>query len=201
MNAGLQLDSIPAALHWDVPAAGHMLHADGSLQMTAPPRTDLFVDPRGMVDMTNSTRLLFQPDEHFTLSAHARGDLVATYDAAVLMLYVDDRHWAKLCLELSPQGQPMIVSVVTNGVSDDCNSVVLDAAAAYLRVAGLGTAFALHYSLDGATWHFVRYFALQHSAGLRAGFSVQSPTGDGCTVTFSSIEYAPRLLGDLRSGE
>ena len=29
----------------------------------------------------------------------------------------------------------------------------------------------------------------------------QSPTGDGCTVTFSSIEYAPRLLGDLRSGE
>ena len=116
MNAGLQLDSIPAALHWDVPAAGHMLHADGSLQMTAPPRTDLFVDPRGMVDMTNSTRLLFQPDEHFTLSAHARGDLTATYDAAVLMLYVDDRHWAKLCLELSPQGQPMIVSVVAVGL-------------------------------------------------------------------------------------
>ncbi len=201
MNAELHLAPIPAALHWDVPAADHLLHDDGALQMTSAPRTDLLVDPRGAVDMTNSARLLFVPDDTFVLSAHARGDLVATYDAAVLMLYVDDRHWAKLCLELSPQGQPMIVSVVTNGVSDDCNSVVLESAAAYLRVAGLGTAFALHYSLDGATWHFVRYFALQHSAGLRAGFSVQAPTGDGCTVTFSAIEYAPRLLGDLRSGE
>lgn len=201
MTAELTIPSIPAALHWDVPAAAHILHGDGALQMTSSPRTDLFVDPRGEVDMTNSTRLLFEPDDVFVLSAHARGDLVATYDAAVLMLYVDDRHWAKLCLELSPQGQPMIVSVVTNGVSDDCNSVVLESAAAYLRVAGLGTAFALHYSLDGATWHFVRYFALQHSAGLRAGFSVQAPTGDGCTVTFSAIEYASRLLGDLRSGE
>lgn len=201
MAAELHLAPIPAALLWDVPALDHELHADGSLQMTSPPRTDLFVDPRGEVDMTNSTRLLFQPDEVFLLSAHARGDLVATYDAAVLMLYVDDRHWAKLCLELSPQGQPMIVSVVTNGVSDDCNSVVLDSADAYLRVAGLGTAFALHYSLDGETWHFVRYFALQHSAGLRAGFSVQSPTGDGCTVTFSEIRYTTSLLGDLRSGE
>lgn len=201
MTAELHLAPIPAALLWDVPAADHELQADGSLQMTSAPRTDLFVDPRGAVDMTNSTRLLFRPDEIFMLSAHARGDLVATYDAAVLMLYMDDRHWAKLCLELSPQGQPMIVSVVTNGVSDDCNSVVLDSAAAYLRVAGLGTAFALHYSLDGATWHFVRYFALQHSAGLRAGFSVQSPTGDGCTVTFSEIRYKTTLLGDLRSGE
>lgn len=201
MHDELHLAAIPAPLHWDVPAADFTRLDDGAIRMTSSSRTDLFVDPRGMVDMTNSARLLFQPDEHFTLSAHARGDLEATYDAAVLMLYVDDRHWAKLCLELSPQGRPMIVSVVTNGVSDDCNSVVLDSAAAYLRVAGLGTAFALHYSLDGATWHFVRYFALQHSAGLRAGFSVQSPTGDGCTVTFSEIRYAPALLGDLRSGE
>ena len=201
MNDTLQLVSIPALLHWDVPAIDHTLFADGAIRMTAAPRTDLFVDPRGAVDMTNSARLIFVPDDVFVLSAYVRGDLVATYDAAVLMLYVDDRHWAKLCLELSPQGQPMIVSVVTNGVSDDCNSVVLDSAAAYLRVAGLGTAFALHYSLDGATWHFVRYFALQHSAGLRAGFSVQAPTGDGCTVTFSAIKYRAALLGDLRSGE
>jgi len=36
---------------------------------------------------------------------------------------------------------------------------------------------------------------------LRAGFSVQAPTGNGCTVSFSDIRYSPRLLGDLRSGE
>jgi len=200
MHETIHLSPLPNPLRWDFAAADFTVD-DGAIRMTAAPRTDLFVDPRGTVDMTNSARLLFDPDEVFMLSARARGDLVATYDAAVLMLYVDDRHWVKLCLELSPQGQPMIVSVVTNGVSDDCNSVVLDSASAYLRVAGLGTAFALHYSLDGTTWHFVRYCALQHSAGLRAGFSVQAPTGNGCTVSFSDIRYSPRLLGDLRSGE
>ena len=175
--------------------------ADGTLIMSTGPQTDHFVDPRGAVVVTNSTRLLFQPDEHFMLSARAQGGLVSTYDAAVLMLYVDERHWAKLCLELSPQGQPMIVSVVTNDVSDDCNSVVLDRADAFLRVSGLGSAFAFHYSLDGQTWHFVRYFTLRERGNLRTGFSVQAPTGEGCTVTFSAVKYTTHLLGDLRSGE
>ncbi len=128
----LTLPAIPHALRWETPAVAHAVTAAGALQMSAGPQTDHFVDPRGAVTVTNSVRLLFQPDEQFMLAARAQGGLVATYDAAVLMLYGDERHWAKLCLELSPQGQPMIVSVVTNGVSDDCNSVVLDQADAYL---------------------------------------------------------------------
>jgi regulation of enolase protein 1 (concanavalin A-like superfamily) len=94
----------------------------------------------------------------------------------------------------------MIVSVVTNGASDDCNSVVLSRADAWLRVAGFGDAFAFHYSLDGQTWHFVRYFTLHERAGVRAGFSVQSPTGEGCTVTYTGVRYQPVALADLRSG-
>ena len=34
------------------------------------------------------------------------------------------------------------------------------------------------------------YFTLRERANLRAGFSVQAPTGNGCTVTFSSLRYA-----------
>ncbi|HAJ35681.1 MAG TPA: DUF1349 domain-containing protein [Chloroflexi bacterium] len=200
MIDNVTLAAIPQPLRWETPPVAFTQHANSALEMRAAPRTDFFIDPRGEVMMTNSARLLFRPDARFMLSAHARGDLVATYDAAVLMLYVDERHWAKLCLERSPQGEPMIVSVVTNGVSDDCNSVVLAEAAAYLRVAGLGAAFALHYSLDGKSWHFVRYFALHRSDHLRVGFSVQAPTGDGCTVTFSDIRYAATELADLRSG-
>jgi regulation of enolase protein 1 (concanavalin A-like superfamily) len=200
MNDTVKVASLPHPLSWETAPADFAQSDDGALRMSAAPRTDFFVDPRGQVNMTNSARLLFRPDERFMLRAQARGDLVATYDAAVLMLYVDDRHWAKLCLELSPQGQPMIVSVVTNGASDDCNSVVLDEAAAYLRVAGFGNAFAFHYSLDGAVWHFVRYFGLQQTSGLRAGFSVQAPVGDGCTITFMDIHYGAEALTDLRSG-
>lgn len=200
MTNDLHLAAIPHPLTWATEAAAFTTIGDDAIEMSAARQTDLFIDPRGAVTMTNSARLLFQPDARFMLSAHAHGNLVATYDAAVLMLYVDDRHWAKLCLERSPQGEPMIVSVVTNGVSDDCNSVVLDTPAAHLRVAGLGSAFALHYSQDGVVWHFVRYFALQAIAGLRVGFSVQAPTGEGCTVRFTGIRYTADELADLRTG-
>jgi regulation of enolase protein 1 (concanavalin A-like superfamily) len=200
MTQTVHIASIPHALQWETAPATFVQTADGVLQMTSAPRTDFFIDPRGEVVMNNSARLLLRPDERFILSAHARCDLVSTYDAAVLMLYVDERHWAKLCLERSPQGEPMIVSVVTNDVSDDCNSIVLEEAAAYLRVSGLGAAFALHYSLDGKTWRFVRYFALRKTDDLRVGFSVQAPTGEGCTATFSEIRYAAAELADLRSG-
>ena len=200
MSDTVVLTTLPHTLRWETPAAHEKISAGDALSMSAGAQTDHFVDPRGAVTITNSPRLLCTPDATFLLSAHAHGDLVATYDAAVLMLYVNESSWAKLCLELSPQGEPMIVSVVTNGLSDDCNSVVLASADAWLRVAGLGNAFAFHYSLDGATWHFVRHFTLHERTNLRAGFSVQAPVGEGCTVTFSEIRYQAVMLDDLRSG-
>jgi regulation of enolase protein 1 (concanavalin A-like superfamily) len=200
MTDPVLLTAFPRPLHWEAPPVDYTLAADGALSMRAGPVTDHFIDPRGEVVIGSAPRLLTQPDAPFLLTAHARGALAATYDAAVLMLYVNEHSWAKLCLELSPQGEPMIVSVVTNGFSDDCNSVVLSSADAWLRVAGFGNAFAFHYSLDGQTWHFVRYFTLHERADLRVGFSVQSPVGEGCTATFTEIRYQPVALADLRSG-
>ena len=88
----------------------------------------------------------------------------------------------------------MIVTVVTRGFSDDCNSVLIDGNTVYLRVARIGTAFALHYALDGRYWHFVRYFTLGALENLQVGFLAQSPTGEGCRVRFSEIAYRPGLL-------
>jgi uncharacterized protein len=119
----------------------------------------------------------------------------------VLVLCADGLHWAKLCFEYSPQGEPMIVSVVTNGVSDDCNSVPVARNDIYLRVTRLGEAFAFHYSEDGQYWRMVRYFALQQATNLRAGFSSQSPTGEGCRTAFDEIRYRAAAVNDVRSGE
>jgi len=60
----------------------------------------------------------------------------------------------------------------------------------WLRLAKLGSAFALRASDDGRSWRLVRYFALK----------AQSPTGPGCTVTFDEIAYTAGRLGDLRDG-
>lgn len=95
----------------------------------------------------------------------------------------------------------MIVSVVTRGLSDDCNSTPIDGNEVYLRLARNGVTFTFHYSLDGRTWHFVRHFTLGKLSNLRVGLSSQSPTGEKCQAAFSEIRYQPGALKDLRSGE
>lgn len=204
----VNLSAIPIPLEWSIrPEAWHVENSE-RLTITAPARTDLFTSPQGNPPMRSSPRLVFRPSGDFILKARVEVGFAGTYDAGVLVLYVDDSSWAKLCFELSPQRQPMVVSVVTRGFSDDCNSAVVDGNQVYLRVARLerergepGAAYAFHYSLDGRYWHMVRHFALEAPEKAVVGFSAQAPTGEGCTVTFSEIEYEERRLGDLRSGE
>lgn len=123
-----------------------------------------------------------------------------TYDAGVLLLFLDEARWAKLCFERSPQGLPTVVSVVTRGSSDDCNGPAIEGSTIWLRVARLGQAFAFHWSADGSFWNLVRYFTLGKMTSLQAGFSAQSPTGEGCAVQFEQIAYRPERLRELRDG-
>jgi len=94
----------------------------------------------------------------------------------------------------------MVVSVVTRDLSDDCNSAVVGADHVWLRVSRIGAAFAFHSSSDGATWNLVRHFALPPTDELLVGFEAQSPLGEGCTASFTEVDYAMQRLPDLRSG-
>ncbi len=179
---------------WSVP--------DGeSLLVTAGPQTDWFVDPKRPVKpRLNAPALLGPSSGDFLLSARVTVDFAGTFDAGVLVVYESDDVWAKLCFEYSPQREPMVVSVVTRGVSDDCNSFVVDEASVWLRIAGVGPAFAFHASTDGSSWSFIRHFALDGAGELSIGFAAQAPVGDGCAVSFDQIAYEATRLGDLRSG-
>jgi uncharacterized protein len=196
----LVLSSIPAPLRWGLPPESWAIGDDGALAITAGPRTDMFVNPDGTDVVLNAPRLVFAPEGDFMLSAHVTVEFAATYDAGVLLLYAGERSWAKLCFEFSPQRQPMIVSVVTQGFSDDSNAYVVAGNQTFLRVSRMGRAFGFHASQDGATWHMIRHFTLEPAPQLAAGFVAQSPTGAGCTATFAQIVYSPERLADLRSG-
>lgn len=91
--------------------------------------------------------------------------------------------------------------MVTRGVSDDCNSAVIESSEVYLRIARTPQTLAFHYSQDGRYWHLVRYFSLGKLDALRVGFSAQSPTGQKCTAVSSEINYRVGVLKDIRSGE
>jgi regulation of enolase protein 1 (concanavalin A-like superfamily) len=95
----------------------------------------------------------------------------------------------------------MIVSVVTRGVSDDANAFVVAGRSVWLRVSRIDQAYAYHASTDGQHWRMIRFFRIGESAADdKVGFEAQSPTGDGCTVTFDSIQFVPERLADLRDG-
>ena len=196
-----QFSPIPLPLEWQLEPVEWYIEHDDTLIMTAGKCTDLFISPKGDHSINNSPKAVFTPEsQDVMLSACIEVDFRATFDAGVLIAYSGETFWAKLCFEYSPQRQPMVVSVVNKGMSDDCNSVVIDGKRVYLRIAKLGQAFAFHYSVDGQYWHMVRYFTLGSVPNLRIGFSTQSPIGEGCTAKFSKIAYTSETLKDLRSG-
>jgi uncharacterized protein len=194
----IQLGGLPA-LAWLQEPVSFKVVAD-TLTLTAGAKTDWFVDPNGQVSYDNAPALLFETDKDFMLSTKVTVEFKSTYDAGVLTVYQHLKSWAKLCFERSPQGSPMIVSVVTKGTSDDCNSVPMTENSIYLRISKLGGTYAFHSSSTGDFWHMVRYFALENVPS-KAGFLAQSPTGEGCKVTFSETQFAYKTLKDIRSGE
>jgi uncharacterized protein len=198
----VRIDAMPMPLRWLREPQSWSVPDGASLQVAAGPRTDWFVDPqRSSEPKLNAPALLGRSSGDFLLSARVTVDFAGTYDAGVLVVHESDDIWAKLCFEYSPQREPMVVSVVTRGVSDDCNSFVVDGATVWLRIARVGPAYAFHASTDGSNWSFIRHFALETGGEPSVGFAAQSPTGEGCAVTFDTIAYVPARLGDLRSGE
>jgi hypothetical protein len=183
--------------------------AAGVVTVPAQPHTDIFIDPAGGADaavnaesMLSAATLLGDPPEgDFQLSARVTVEFAATFDAGVLLLWADERHWAKLCFEFSPAGEPMVVSVVCRGVADDANAFTVPGRSVWLRVSRIGRVYAYHASLDGKTWQMIRAFLIdEDTSGDKVGFEGQSPTGDGCGVTFDEIRFRPERLADLRDG-
>jgi regulation of enolase protein 1 (concanavalin A-like superfamily) len=181
--------------------------AAGTVTATAAAHSDIFIDPGSGAtlnaeSMLNAATLLGVPPEgDFQLSARVRVDFAATYDAGVLLLWFDERHWGKLCFEFSPDAEPMIVSVVARGVADDANAFVVDGHSVWLRVSRIDYAFAYHASVDGRSWRMIRFFTIDDvPTPASVGLEAQSPTGDGCTVTFDDVRFGQQRLGDLRDG-
>ena len=198
----LVLPGVPFPLQASGHPACQAVLSDGVLALTSGAKSDLFIDPAGeegaRPDVGRLTGL--PPDRDFTLAARVSVRFGNVFDAGVLLLYLSERRWAKLCYELSPQRRPTVVTVVTRGTSDDGNSFETAGAPIWLRVTRSGRAWAFHASEDGSWWRLVRYFTLGEASGARIGFLAQSPTGPGCTAVFDSIAYNPGAPADLRDG-
>lgn len=207
MTDQLHVPGVPMPL---TPSDGSTWEIDrdaGALRVTAAPHSDIFVDPGddGQVSshtLLNAVTLLgTAPEGDFQLSAKVTVGFASTFDAGVLLLWFDEKHWAKLCFEHSPDQEAMVVSVVNREVADDANSFVVDGDSIYLRISRVGRVYAYHASLDGTTWRLVRAFVLDAPGAVATvGFEAQSPDGEGCPVSFEGISFTLERLTGLRDG-
>lgn len=197
--AGLQGKKLPQGFKWlNEPADWGF--TDEGLVVQAEPKTDFFRDPAGTAVHDSAHFLYTEQAGDFTYMTHVDVDMLDDYDAAVMMVRIDDKNWAKLCYEYTYK-KPMIVTVVTQGVSDDCNSLAVPDSGIYLRVTRFDDCFAFHYSHDAKWWEMVRYFRLEATGPIQVGVVAQSPTGKGCEVKFSQLNHSPTPIRDIRSGK
>ena len=198
---------LPFPLTASIPDGWNYDASTGCLQAMASEKTDWYCNPADKFNdeatpTLNALTLLGTPEPRdFQLSAKVTVDFNSDYDAGVLAIWVDSQTWAKLCFEYSPDKIGMVVSVVTLGASDDSNAFTLPNNSTFLRVSRFGRTFAFHASRDRSTWELIRVFALNTDINSqRVGFLAQAPTGPGCSVKFSEINFSYSTLNALRDG-
>lgn len=199
-RAGFALPGLPEG-EWSGSTPEAVYAPDtGELTVVAGPVTDWCVDAVGGIRSDNAPVLLHEVEGDVALTARVRVGFADTFDAGGLCAVVSEDRWAKLCFERSPAGERMIVSIVTDGASDDANSAILDSDEVFLRLTRWGDAYVFHYSVDGRYWIFVRQFALRGGARAGLGLFAQSPRGSGCRVDFREVGIRPAPRHDVRDG-
>ncbi|MHB0856735.1 MAG: DUF1349 domain-containing protein [Anaerolineae bacterium] len=185
---------------WEHEPARWELLPEGGLRIYTPGGVDYFQDPAGRVVRDSAPRLGLPVQGDFVARLHVRPTFSSMWDAGCLMVRQDETHWAKLCFERTDLPSHAIVSVVTDGVSDDANGVDLDVADVWLQVVRVGNVYGMHYALDGSSWRMVRYFQLSLPHEVEVSLVAQCPIGQGGTVDWLAFQVAPRSVKDLRAG-
>lgn len=193
----LRVGGIPDSLSVVNSPIAVRVEPEGRLFIESPGKTNLFNSPIGSYSVQTAPMVLFSPSGDFVLKARVEGQLKNIYDVAALVIYQDDTTWAKLCYENSVTKKPTIVSVVTRGVSDDCNSQTLSTDHIYLAIIRKGTGFAFHSSVDGQTWSMVRCFNLSLTGKIRIGFAVHAYRDEPFAATFSEITYTDKIPANI----
>ena len=199
-NKPVQLPGIPYPLSWENKPLNYSVKGT-VLTIEAGAKTDMFRDPNVTYNTDNAPKLLFMADNDFVLSARIEHDFASKWDGGAIVLKTDALHWVKFCFEKDYTGVHRVVSVVTNDISDDCNSVPLTQNYVYYKIAKAGNVVTLYFSADMKKWFLIRHFQYNAKGPLKLGFLAQSPTGTHKNVTFSNITYQHKKIKDPYTGE
>ena len=174
----------------------------GKLTIAAPKGSDFFINPEDL-SATNSAPVLYQViSGDFVASTSVSPDLSSVWNAAGLMLIIDDSNWIKLVFEVSDATGPSIVSVTTRGISDDANGVRLTShAKIWLKLVRKGNNFAMLWSENGKSYKMARLSAMPPTERVKIGLEAQCPVGEKALHKFHHFSIESKSVKDLRKGE
>ncbi len=175
---------------------------NGTLQVVAGKGTDFFNNP---VDGTihSSAPFLYQNIRgDFVATALVRPDFTSMWNATALMVLIDSVHWIKFAFENSDATGNSIVSVVTKGVSDDANGVMLsDQNEAWLKLIRKGDNYSMFWSKDGRNFKMARLCAMPAADPVKLGMEFQCPVGESAKHEITYFGLSATTVNDLRKGE
>lgn len=183
-------------------AAQFVTTEQGKTVFKAGERTDYFSDPNGRLSNTTAPLLLSKVDntKPFTFTAKVTPKFGELYNAGVLYVYVHDLFFQKLCFEQDERGHHRIVSVRTQGTSDDNNHDIVTQPYVYMKVSSDAHTIASYYSLDGKQWQLVRLYENNYPGDIWLGISTQCPQGSGTESTFEDLQLSATSVADFRMG-
>jgi uncharacterized protein len=195
-----KINAIPHPLTWENKPLNYSIKND-ELIIVAGEKTDMFRDPNVTYNTDNAPKLMFTADEDFVLTTAIDHSFSNKWDGGAIVLKSDSINWVKFCFEKDYTGAHRVVSVVTKNISDDSNSIEINANKAYFKMAKAGKVITLYCSSDAKKWFLVRHLQFDASPGFKVGFLAQSPTGNKCEVKFSEINYEKKKIKDPYAGE
>jgi len=173
-----------------------------TIELIAPEKSDFFIDNMNQIERNNAPFYYVKRKGDFILKVRVKPDFKNTYDAGGLFIFDSKKKWIKLEFEKTDIGYTSIVSVITNGTSDDCNGEKVDKNNhVFLQIMRKDDYWCLYYSIDGKSWKMVRYFKLKMKNEVKIGIVVQSPIGNGCKVLFSNFKIANNEIKNIRKGK
>ena len=196
----IQINGIPKWLKWEIKPRKY-IQDNKSITLFSGEKTDMFRDPNVTYNTDNAPKLLFKADSNFVFSAAIEHAFISKWDGGAIVLKADSLNWVKCCFEKDYTGARRIVTVVTKGISDDCNSVKLTKNKVYFKIAKAANVITIYYSETGSKWYLVRHFTFDSTKNLQVGLLAQSPTGKDCQVKFSNLKYQVKKIKDPYVGE
>lgn len=199
INAPITIPGIPNRLAWHgVPK--HFEQLPNGFVIESGEKTDMYRAPDHSYQVHKAPRLMFAADTCFILSARIQHDFAGKWDGGALLLEADSLNWIKFCFEKDYQEKHRVVSVVTRGISDDCNSLEFTEKFAWYQLARVHDVIYLYCSGNGTDWYLVRTLNFAPGKDIKVGFLAQSPEGKNNRVYFTDVQYRAVRVKDFWVG-